>query len=108
MASQAFANYSNTVSNLRSTLQGAAQQEGQEKENDRKAFAAEMLSQASQFQKEKALEAAPAALTSIPGVKSIAKTVFGKDLTPLATKAAKAKDALKAAQEGTDVEGCSI
>ena len=105
MASQAFANYSNTVSNLRSTLQGAAQQEGQEKENDRKAFAAEMLSQASQFQKEKALEGAPAALTSIPGVKTIAKKVFNKDLTPLKTKATAAKDALKAAQDDEDEEG---
>ena len=105
MSSAAFANYSNTVSSLRSTIQGQSVQEGQETEDDRKAFMQEMLQTSSQYNKEKAIEGAPAALAGFPGVNFLSKKLFSKDLTPLKTKAAEAKTALKAAQNRTDAEG---
>lgn len=109
MSSQAFANYSNITSSLRSTLQGQEQVEGGEREDDRKAFMQEMLQGSSQFAKEKALEEGGAvfANTAIGG--AIVKGITGKDpqAKQKAAKAAvkKAQQALSDAKGGVDEEG---
>ena len=109
MSSQAFANYSNITSSLRSTLQGQEQMAGGEREDDRKAFMQEMLQGSSQFAKEKAMEEGGAvfANTAIGG--AIVKRITGKDpqAKQKAAKSAvnKAKQALSDAEGGVDEEG---
>ena len=62
MASQQVANYSNSTAALRSTITGQMQQIGDDREDDMKAFQAEILSQSSMFAKEKFIEKGPTAL----------------------------------------------
>jgi len=105
MASQAFANYSNQAASLRSTLEGPLQEEGAEKEDDMKAFKAEVLSQSSMFAKEKFIETAPRAFKGLKPVQALIKRTTGIDTTPLRTATEEAAAAVVKAKAGTDAEG---
>jgi len=105
MSSEAFANYSNITSSLRSTLQGQEQVEGQEKENDRKAFMQEMLQNSSMFGKEKAMEEGGKVFANTRPGGAIVKAITGKDPTPAKTAAKKAQQKLEDAKSGVDEEG---
>ena len=109
MSSQAFANYSNTSANLRSTLQGQEQMGGGEREDDRKAFMQEMLQNSSQFGKERAMEEGGKVFANTTAGGAIIKAITGKDpmAKQKAAKAAteKASKALTDAKEGVDKEG---
>jgi len=104
MSSEAFANYSNITSSLRSTLQGQMQVGGQEKENDRKAFMQEMLQNSSQFGKEKAMEEGGKVFANTRPGGAIVKAIsgWGQDLDAAAKKAQKN---LADAKSGMDEEG---
>ena len=105
MASQQVANYSNSTAALRSTITGQMQQIGDDREDDMKAFQAEILSQSSMFAKEKFIEKGPTALGGLKPVSRLIKRVTGKDTTPLRTAAEDAAAAVVKAKAGTDAEG---
>jgi len=105
MASQQVANYSNSTAALRSTITGQMQQIGDDREDDMKAFQAEILSQSSMFAKEKFIEKGPTALGGFKPVSRLIKRVTGKDTTPLRTAAEDAAAAVVKAKAGTDAEG---
>jgi len=105
MSSQAFANYSNQAASLRSTLEGSIQTQGQETENDRKAFMQELLQNSSQYSKEKAIEEGGKVFANTRPGGAIIKAVTGKDPTPLKTAAKLLNKKLEDAQAGVDKEG---
>lgn len=105
MASQQVANYSNSTASLRSTLAGQMQQIGDDREDDMKAFQAEILSQSSMFAKEKFVESAPQAFKGLKPVSRLIKRVTDIDTTPLRTAAEDAATRVIQAKSGTDVEG---
>mgnify|MGYP003667500279 CR=1 FL=1 len=94
MASSAWANYSNQASALRGSIYGPAENEGQEREDDKKAFVQELLNNGTTFAKEKAMESGGKLFTSSRLGRGIIKATTGKDTTPLRTARLKAEKAL--------------
>ena len=94
MASSAWANYSNQASALRGSIYGPAENEGQEREDDKKAFVQELLNNGTTFAKEKAMESGGKLFTSSRFGSGLIKAVSGKDTTPLRTARLKAQKAL--------------
>ena len=94
MASSAWANYSNQASALRGSIYGPAENEGQEREDDKKAFVQELLNNGTTFAKEKAMESGGKLFTSSRLGSGIIQAVSGKDTTPLRTARLKAQKAL--------------
>ena len=94
MASSAWANYSNQASALRGSIYGPEENEGQEREDDKKAFVQELLNNGTTFAKEKAMESGGKLFTSSRLGSGIIKAVTGKDTTPLRTARLKAQKAL--------------
>ena len=105
MSSSAWSNYSNQAAALRGSLQAPAQEEGAEKENDRKAFLAEAIQGTAQFIKERVAEKVfPTIAGFAPAGKLISK-VTNKSVTPLKDAAATARQAAKDAEAGIDKAG---
>ena len=94
MASSAWANYSNQASALRGSIYGPAENEGQEREDDKKAFVQELLNNGTTFAKEKAMESGGKLFTSSKLGRGLIKATTGKDTTPLRTARLKAEKAL--------------
>lgn len=102
MSSSAWSNYSNQAAALRGSLQAPEQEEGAEKENDRKAFLAEAIQGTAQFIKERVAEKVfPTIAGFAPAGKLISK-VTQKSVTPLKDAAAAARQAAKDAVAGID------
>mgnify|MGYP003636104595 CR=1 FL=1 len=105
MSSSAWSNYSNQAAALRGSLQAPEQEEGAEKENDRKAFLAEAIQGTAQFIKERVAEKVfPTIAGFAPAGKLISK-VTNKSVTPLKDAAATARQAAKDAEAGIDKAG---
>ncbi len=105
MSSSTWSNYSNQAASLRGSLQAPAQEEGAEKENDRKAFLAESIQGTAQFIKERVGEKIAPTLAGFSPIGKVISKVTQKSVTPLKDAAAAARQAAKDAAAGIDEAG---
>lgn len=109
MSSSQWANFSNTTSALKGSLgEGASVDEGEERENDKKAFLAEMAQNSSQYTKEKAFEQAGKSFAGTKVGGRIVKRVTGKSATPLTDEANAQRATLETVMAGGDEEGLAF
>lgn len=105
MSSSTWSNYSNQAAALRGSLQAPAQEEGAEKENDRKAFLAEAIQGTAQFIKERVGEKIAPTLAGFSPIGNLISKVTKKSVTPLKDAATAARQAAKDAEAGIDKAG---
>jgi len=106
MSSSAWANFSNQSAALKGSLQaGPGSSEGAEKEDDKKAFIAEMLQQSSQFSKENVLSKLTDKGERAALGRSALNLIRGEGADPLRQAANAAKAAQAKVESGADTEG---